>query len=117
MSETMGKFIKNNYTTPKFLLAETPIKDGTFNDDRIWIYCPFALSLIEFVCLDDFADYNFKNNDYFIYTNVDGDDEHWAPNWTQNNCELCEVDENEVMANAIEFFKKHLTQLDTDYND
>lgn len=112
----MSKYNKLEFTTPKFLLCETPVKNDTFHDHRTWIFCPAALSLIEFIPLDDFVDFEFKNNDYFIYTNSDGEDEHWTAQFTQNNCELAGVDEKQILTKAIEVYKEYLDQIDN-YND
>lgn len=110
----MVGLIKNDYTTPKFIICDTPIKDGSFHDDRVWIYCPSALTLIEFIALDGLKDFQFKDDDYFVYTNIEGDQEHWTAQFTQNNCEMLEIDENQLKLEAIEIFKKHLTQLDNE---
>ena len=108
----MAKIQRNEYTTPRFIIGDTLIKDGSFHDDRVWIYCPSALSLIEFICLDGLGDFEFKNNDYFIYKNIDGDEENWTAQFAQNNCEMVDVDAEALKKEAIEIFKQHLTQLD-----
>jgi hypothetical protein len=40
-------------------MCEIPIKDGSQHDDRIWITA--SLSLIEFIYVDDFDDFSFRN--------------------------------------------------------
>jgi hypothetical protein len=50
----------NNLVTPEFFMCEIPVKDGTFNDQRLWVYHRKSLSLIEFLCVTDFQDFQFN---------------------------------------------------------
>lgn len=93
---------KITFETPDFLICETPIKNNNFNDLRLWIYCPAALSLIEFIKLDDLLDFKFKDDDYFVFNN-----EAWTAQFTQNNCEITGVNETQLKQQIIEVFKKH----------
>jgi hypothetical protein len=52
----MGKL---EFEKPEFLFCEIPIKDGSDDDDRLWIYHLDSLSLIEFINVDDFTDFQF----------------------------------------------------------
>lgn len=51
---------KFNFAKPEFLLCEIPIKDGSQNDNRIWVYSTNSLSLIEFINVDEFIDFQFN---------------------------------------------------------
>ncbi|SDE79516.1 hypothetical protein [Riemerella columbipharyngis] len=97
-----------DFKTPEFILAEIPIKDGSFNDKRLWVYCPSALSLMEFVCGNDFeaVPINFFTKKEYI--NTDGVAEEWGIAFTQNNCEATEVDEQALVERAWKFFKSYL---------
>jgi len=63
---------KFNFTQPKFLLCEIPIKNGSQNDNRLWVYHRLSLSLIEFVNVDDYKDFQFKGTqERFEFENID----------------------------------------------
>lgn len=108
----MSKIIKAEFTVPKFIFGETPIKDGTFHDRRTWFYCPSALSLIEFIPLDNFSDFNNNSENYFVFIDAEGDEEHWSVEWVQNHCTVVGMMEEELMSEAITVFKRYLMQVD-----
>ncbi|ADQ83064.1 hypothetical protein [Riemerella anatipestifer] len=93
-----------SHKTPEFLLAELPIKDGSPNDDRLWVYCVKALSLIEFINLNQIKAHGLRLADEKTYKN-----ERWGIAFVQNNCEYLGLDESEVIKNAWKFL--------TDYFD
>jgi len=100
---------KFEYTQPEFLFCEIPIKDKSINDDRIWIYHRLSLSLIEFICVDDFNDFQFKGKqDRFEYL-----DENWFGVFVQNNCEVTENSDKEVMKKAWRFLENYLIWEDS----
>lgn len=103
------------YTQPEFLLCELPIKDGSFNDDRLWIYHRLSLSLIEFVCLNDIQNENFEglNKDFIYFGNDEVDPEAWKGVFVQNNTELFELDAIEVMDKAWKFLEDYLKWEDS----
>jgi len=100
--------MKFEFTQPEFLMAEIPIKDGSLNDHRLWVYHRLSLSLIEFICINDYDDFEFTNKqDYFTY-----EEETWFGVYVQNNCEATGNIENEVLKKAWEFLKSYLNWED-----
>lgn len=99
-----------NFKTPEFLMCELPIKDNSKNDDRIWIYHTQTLSLIEFICVSDFQDFNFNlkvGMDRFEFQ-YDDIIEDWFGVFVQNNCDQFSNDENKVLKSAWQFLKEYL---------
>lgn len=102
----MSKF---NYTQPEFFFCEIPIKDGTQNDDRIWVYHRLSLSLIEFINVDHFSDFQFKGiQDRFEYL-----DENWFGVFVQNNCEVTDFNPNQVLKKAWRYLENYFMWEDT----
>lgn len=98
----------NDYQQPDFLLCEIPVKDKSFNDDRLWVYSRLSLSLIEFICLNDIEVSNFQNTQKkFTFF-----DEQWIGVFVQNNCEPTDNDPNEILNQAWEFFRDYLAWED-----
>jgi hypothetical protein len=96
----MNKF---EFTKPEFLFCEIPIKDDSQHDDRIWIYHLDSLSLIEFINVDDFTDFQFTGKqDRFEYL-----DENWFGVYVQNNCELKEQNADQVLKKAWKFLEEY----------
>jgi hypothetical protein len=96
----MGKF---EFTKPEFLFCEIPIKDGSDHDDRIWIYHLDSLSLIEFINVDDFKDFqSVGKQDRFEYL-----DENWFGVFVQNNCEATEQNPDQVLKKAWKFLEEY----------
>lgn len=95
---------KFNFAPPDFLLCEIPIKNSELNDSRLWVYHRLSLSLIEFVNVDNFKDFQFKGKqDRFEYQ-----DENWFGVFVQNNCEATDNNENEVLKMAWNFLRDYL---------
>ncbi len=102
----MSKF---NYTQPSFLFCEIAVKDGTQNDDRIWIYHLKSLSLIEFVCANDVDDFQFSGKqERFDFENIDGVIEDWFGVFVQNNCEATDFNPDKVLKVAWEYLKEYM---------
>ena len=102
----MGKF---EFVKPEFLFCEIPIKDGSDHDDRIWIYHLESLSLIEFINVDDFKDFQFTGKqDRFEYL-----DENWFGVFVQNNCENTEYNQDKVLKAAWEYLKEYFVWEDS----
>lgn len=100
---------KFNYTQPEFFFCEIPIKDGSQNDDRIWIYHRLSLSLIEFVNVDNFVDFQFQGiQDRFEYL-----DENWFGVFVQNNCEATDHKPYEVLKKAWRFLENYFIWEDS----
>lgn len=96
--------IKQDYTQPEFFFCEIPIKDGSFNDDRIWIYHRLSLSLIEFILVNDLKDFKFKGyQELFLYG-----DEEWFGVFVQNNCEITDNNQHKVLKAAWAYLEKYL---------
>lgn len=95
--------MKLDFTQPDFLFCELPIKDGSMNDGRLWIYHRLSLSLIEFICVNDFTDFEFEGKqELFLY-----DDEEWFGVYVQNNCEATGSNADEVIRRAWDFLEKY----------
>jgi hypothetical protein len=96
----MGKL---EFEKPEFLFCEIPIKDGSDEDDRLWIYHLESLSLIEFINVDDFTDFQFTGKqDRFEYL-----DENWFGVYVQNNCEFKEQNADQVLKKAWKFLEEY----------
>jgi hypothetical protein len=96
----MGRF---EFTKPEFLFCEIPIKDDSDHDDRIWIYHLDSLSLIEFINVDEFKDFQFTGKqDRFEYLN-----ENWFGVYVQNNCESTNQNADQVLKNAWKYLEKY----------
>jgi hypothetical protein len=96
----MGKL---EFEKPEFLFCEIPIKDGSDDDDRLWIYHLDSLSLIEFINVDDFTDFQFTGKqDRFEYL-----DENWFGVYVQNNCEFKEQNADQVLKKAWKFLEEY----------
>jgi hypothetical protein len=96
----MGKL---EFEKPEFLFCEIPIKDGSDEDDRLWIYHLESLSLIEFINVDDFTDFQFTGKqDRFEYL-----DENWFGVFVQNNCEFKEQNADQVLKKAWKFLEEY----------
>lgn len=105
---------KFNFSQPDFLLCEIPVKDGTLNDNRLWVYHRLSLSLIEFVNVDDFKDFQFKGTqERFEYENINGLIENWFGIFVQNNCEATDNNPNQILQNAWEFLKDYFNWEDS----
>lgn len=102
--------MKANFNQPEFLLCELPIKDGSFNDNRIWIYHRLSLSLIEFICLNDIKDFDFQGiqKDFIYMGNGEIDPEAWKGVFVQNNCEGTDNNEMDVLDRAWIFLESYL---------
>jgi hypothetical protein len=99
---------KIEFTQPEFLFCEIPIKNDTIHDHRIWVYHRYSLSLIEFINVDQFKDFQFKNvAERFEYENKTGFVENYFAVFIQNNCEVTYKKEKEVLKNAWNFLKKY----------
>jgi hypothetical protein len=96
----MGKL---EFEKPEFLFCEIPIKDGSDEDDRLWIYHLESLSLIEFINVDDFTDFQFTGKqDRFEYL-----DENWFGVFVQNNCESTNQNADQVLKKAWKFLEEY----------
>ena len=85
---------KFEFTQPEFLFCKIVNKDDSLNDDRIWIYHIPSMSLIEFVCVDDFPDFQFRGKqDRFEYQ-----DENWFGVFVQNNCLGTDYDDDSILS-------------------
>jgi hypothetical protein len=96
----MGKL---EFEKPEFLFCEIPIKGGSDEDDRLWIYHLESLSLIEFINVDDFTDFQFTGKqDRFEYL-----DENWFGVYVQNNCESTNQNADQVLKKAWKFLEEY----------
>lgn len=89
-------------TVPEFLLCEIPIKNKTIEDNRLFINCTRALSLIECICVNDidvafnvpFTEFKYKNEVWHLYI-------------VQNNCNITNVNEKELLNKAFNFLSQY----------
>lgn len=92
-------------TLPEFLLAEFPIKDGGFNDQRMFIVHK-GISLIEIIAHDEFPafvtfeDKISKQYSYF--------DEEFTLVYHTNNVEYLDMDPLNLLDKAFEWFREYL---------
>jgi hypothetical protein len=94
---------KFEFVQPEFLFCENPIKDGSANDGRIWIYHLKSLSLVEFVQVDAFNDFQFTGfQDRFEYF-----EENWFGVFVQNNCEITGNDATKVLRDAWDYLERY----------
>ncbi|MBX9886686.1 MAG: hypothetical protein K2Y30_01975 [Flavobacteriaceae bacterium] len=100
---------KFEFTQPDFLFCEIVIKDDSPNDHRIWIFHRKSLSLIEFINVDDFKDFEFTGKqDRFEYL-----DENWFGVFVQNNCEATEHNADQVLAAAWKYLEDYFIWEDS----
>ncbi len=99
---------KFEFTQPHFYLCGIAIEDGTENDDRIWVYHRKSLSLIEFINVDHFKDFQFTGKqDRFEYL-----EENWFGVFVQNNCEATDHNEDKVLRAAWEYLRDYFIHED-----
>ncbi|WNM19293.1 hypothetical protein [Flavobacterium capsici] len=109
---------KFDFKRPEFLFCEIPIKNGTQNDDRIWIYSLESLSLIEFILVDDFVDFQFTGKqERFEYEDNEGYIENWFGVYVQNNCEATNNNPDEILKKAWKFLEDYLRWEDTNIEE
>ena len=100
---------KFDFIKPEFLMCEIPIKDGSQHDDRLWIYHLKSLSLIEFIYVDDLADFQFTGKqDRFEYL-----DENWFGVFVQNNCEATNHNSDKVLKAAWKYLEDYFVWEDS----
>ncbi len=93
-----------DFSKPKFLLCELPIKDGSYNDNRLWVYAVNNLSLIECINVDSVKHLSLDvEHKYYAYN-----DERWVLAFVQNNAEITDTKAEEVLDGAWAFLKEYL---------
>ncbi|GHE34987.1 hypothetical protein [Sphingobacterium griseoflavum] len=105
---------KFNYTQPEYLFCDIAVKDGSYNDNRMWVYHRPSLSLIEFVCLNDVDSLEFTgySKDY-VY--LDDEPEAWKGVFVQNNCEVTSNDPIVVIDRAWAYLENYLKWEDSQH--
>lgn len=105
---------KIQFTQPDFFFCTIAIEDNTENDQRIWIYHRKSLSLIEFVNVDAFKDFQFTGiQERFEYENMDKNIENWFGVYVQNNCETTEYNSQKVLTACWEYLRNYFDWQDT----
>lgn len=100
---------KFEFTQPDFLFCEIAIKDNSQNDDRLWVFHRQSLSLVEFINVDDFKDFEFTGTqDRFEYL-----DENWFGVFVQNNCEATDNNPDEVLKAAWKYLEEYFIWEDS----
>jgi len=108
---------KFNFNQPEFLFCEIAIKNGSPNDNRIWIYHRLSLSLIEFVNVDDFKDFQFKGiQQLFQYETLE-DIENWVGVFVQNNCDATDNVPTQVLQSAWNYLKDYFIWEDNNIKE
>ncbi len=104
---------------PEFVLVEIPVKDGSMHDERMWIYCPQALSMIEVISEFeiDAVLHSSLIQKRFKFTNSQGEEESFTLGIVQNNCGLAEVDPHDLLDRAWHFFNDYLVWEDSNIDD
>lgn len=93
------------FLLPPFLLSEIPIKDGSHNDDRVWVTCIDANSIVEFICLDEVE--SFSSNQ--LQKEFDYEGEEWLGFFAVNNCEQDpSINPETLIKEAWNFFKEYM---------
>lgn len=100
------------FTTPDFLFCEIPIKDGSFNDQRTWVYHTKSLSLIEIIYTNNLITSSIKTDGTGKYINSDNLEENYILAFVQDNTEVTNNNRTEVLKNAWIFFKNYLKWQD-----
>jgi hypothetical protein len=99
---------KFDFTQPEFLFCEIAIKDDSQNDQRIWIYHRLSLSLIEFVSVNHFKDFQISG----VQERFEYNDENWFGVYVQNNSEATDFDQQKVLKNAWQYLLDYLAWED-----
>lgn len=97
---------------PEFIFGEIPIKDDSWNDNRIFITSVKYLSIIECFRLDE-IDVSFPPNQIqktFVHKNSDGINEDWLLVFTQNNISIVDefITHEDVLQSAWEYLELYL---------
>lgn len=101
------------FVQPDFFLCEIPIKDGSFNDHRLWVYHRPSLSLIEFIEVSKFKNFEFEGKqELFLYQ-----DEEWFGVFVQNNCNALDQNPDDVLKNAWVFLSQYLAWEDRNIDE
>ena len=99
---------KLDFKNPEFLFCEIPIKNGTFNDNRVWIYHLPSLSLIEFVEANAFIDFKFNSKQALFQYEY----ENYIGVFTQNNCNNLNLNPDDILKKSWLFLKDYLAWED-----
>ncbi len=97
---------KEEYKLPKFLLSEIAVKDGSYNDDRVWITCTEYMCIVEFIYMNNVDELELDSDQ--IQLNFEYEEEEWVGFFALNNCEIEEVEPKQVLSEAWEYFKEYL---------
>jgi hypothetical protein len=89
---------------PEFIFGEIPIKTGSIHDQRMWIYCTRALSLIEVIAEDELT---VAIDRKLLQKKYQHEDEQYTLVFIQNNCEATENDPNDLLDNAWHFIAQY----------
>lgn len=105
--------------TPRFLLAEEPIKDKSNSmPNRLWIYAPFCLSLVELICLDDVNFIPFENerlSKEYLYTPLEGKPERWLLVFIQDNTPMVDLISENLLDEIWEWYTEYLMWEDANF--
>ena len=105
-----------DFDLPEFLLAEKPIKDGTMDDHRVFVYHTKTLSLIEAIPLDEYPD--FEKTTTALSMAFDYGHEKFLMVFHQNNVEATsELDPSNVLSRAFRFYASYLEWEDKNLDD
>lgn len=97
-------------TIPEFILGEVPIKDGSIQDQRSWIFCPRALSLIEVIPEEELtvAIHRYLVQKKFTYLNSQKVKENFLLVIVQNNCEFTSINPIQLLEKSWQYYLQYL---------
>lgn len=93
---------------PQFLISQMPIEDDPVLSNRLWLYCPRALSLIEILVTDNLEFNGLKKYLPKKFTRIfpNGDSVEFLFLLIQNNCKETGYDPETLLNSAWEWFSK-----------
>lgn len=107
-----------DFKQPDFLFCEIPIKDGTYNDNRIWVFHRRSLSLIEFVEVSNFKDFKFTGFQKRYENEImPGVYEDYFGIYSINNCEQTDYNQEKVLDAAWKYLKDYFDWEDTNMDN
>jgi hypothetical protein len=105
----------NELMIPEFILADIPVKDGSSQDGRIFVYCTKAMSLVEAIAEFD-SDVRFSPDivqNRYLFANIDGVEVWFSVGIVQNNCDLAKMDPYQVLDASWDYFCNYLKWQDS----
>lgn len=98
-----------NLLIPQFLISQMPFEDDPVLSNRLWLYCPRALSLIEVLITDNPETYGLEKffPQKFSRNLHNGETVEFIFLLIQNNCEKTGFEPETLLKSAWEWFSKY----------